>query len=127
MSKECLYSNDITIKLNDIEVGFAQECSITSSRSYKNVKSYGEPNVYGVALGSKSYEITLIKIQQVQEDIDLTLLSNFTVTIKKQGKIYEYKNCEWIRHCEKVENSKSVIMSAVIVCPNLSVTEDTNG
>lgn len=123
MSDKCLNSSDITISVNGKSVAFAQQCSLKWNREYKNISSYGESKVNSIAVGAKSYEITLVKLAGSSNEVDISTLSGFTVTFKKQGKIHKFKNCEWISLCENVENGKSVVVSAVIACPIHEVLE----
>ncbi|NCC87333.1 MAG: hypothetical protein EOM05_05630 [Clostridia bacterium] len=118
-----LCSQKIEIFVNEEKVALAQECSIKTIRNTKLISSYGEGEASAVAVGAKQYFLTLTKIERENASLDFATLCDFSVEIKKQGKIHTFSNCEWTELCEHILNGKSTIQTAVITSPKLNVTE----
>lgn len=119
-----LNSNNISIKVNGQNIAFAQECTLSSQRECKEIGSYGDSDLSVIAVGSKCYNLKVIKIEQLDEDFEFMELENFTVSIRKQGRIFNFLNCKWTNIEEKVVNGKAVVKSVSIASPTLDVVEE---
>lgn len=118
-----LCAQKIEIFVNEQKVALAQECSVKTSRNTKLISSYGEGGASAVAVGAKQYFLTLSKIESANASLDFETLCDFSVEIKRQGKIHTFSHCEWTELCQHILNGKSTIQTAVITSPKLEVTE----
>lgn len=118
-------SADIWLEVNGVKVAVVQSYQVTTTRSGRAIRAFGQDEPVATIRGSAEYTLSLSRIYAtdaaIRDGLDFHTLEDFNLVICKPDKNVIYTGCQWINLQEHAEVGGTVLEQVTVTAAHRMV------
>lgn len=114
-------NKNISIFINDIELGAVNEIEFSDENRCEHIFSYGE-TVAEIISNTQTHTVYLSRLIVDENYTDIFSREDFTLSIAFEFETVHFFNCQWVKCTRKIGVFGNIIENAVIAAKSKEVT-----